>query len=171
MCLSLDVGQQRGTSSQIQNAIEVTFCQYASEIINAKTDGTQRHEKVLSRFKELWKGIYSNKICFPCMARPAENTLTCNHVFCTPCIMEHGKANEAEPSTFWVAHCPLCCEPNNINFNFKPPTAGVRAIIAEGGGVRAVVPLTFLKELENCIDLPMSISDHFDIGVGCSSGL
>lgn len=80
--------------------------------------------------------------------------------------MEHGKSAVEEQ----IDHCPLCGAFNNIGFFEKPETAGVRVLIAEGGGVRGVVPLTFLKELEDATNLPISIRDHFDVAFGSSSG-
>lgn len=84
--------------------------------------------------------------------------------------MAFGQSSDSEPWKFWVGECPLCGDPVEMSFQQKPDTAGVRAVIADGGGVRGIVPLTFLKELETAIGLPMSIQEHFDIAFGSSSG-
>ncbi|PQE15346.1 hypothetical protein CJF32_00010812 [Rutstroemia sp. NJR-2017a WRK4] len=49
-------------------------------------------------------------------------------------------------------------------------TAGIRSIIAEGGGIRGIIPLAFLKELETAIALPTGIHEYFDLAFGSSSG-
>lgn len=174
-CLQIDpfkdaYQREDASFSQLTNAIEVAFCQYALELINTGEDGALVHRKVLSRFKDIWKTMYSNRKCLACFARSPEDTLQCHHSLCTACTMAHGQSSEAEPWTFWVKTCPLCCEPNRRKFEHKPPTAGVRALIAEGGGVMAIISLSFLKELEMAIKLPMGIQEHFDIVVGTSSG-
>jgi hypothetical protein len=161
---------QQVTSSQLANAIEGAFCQYALQIINSGVDGAKLHRTVLVRFKEAWKEMRSNRDCLACLASAPENTLQCHHSICAPCTMAYGIACSGEPWTFWVELCPLCAEPNQKKFVHKPDTAGVRAVIAEGGGVRGIVPLSFLKELETAIDLPMEIREHFDIAFGSSSG-
>ncbi|CAM6002543.1 unnamed protein product, partial [Sphagnum balticum] len=48
------------------------------------------------------------------------------------------EAASGEPWTFWLEKCPLCDKPNQKKFTHKPDTAGVRAIIVEGGGVREI---------------------------------
>jgi hypothetical protein len=133
-------------------------------------DDGSLHLKVLSRFKDLLKKMHSNKTCFACLAEIAENTLSCHHAICDCCVMAHGQSSDAEPWTFFVRKCPLCGELNSNVFVQKPYTAGVRAIIVEGGGVRGIYPLTFLFELERAIDLPMGIQEHFDLACGSSSG-
>ena len=158
------------SSPQFTNAIEVAFCQYASEINNAQADEILVHQNVLLKFKELWTNLISNVTCFSCLARSPENTLECHHSLCTTCTMTYGQSAVSEPWTFFIEECPLCGKPNETRFSQKPDTAGVRALIAEGGGIRAVVPLSFLQELENAIGLPMNIQEHFDIAFGSSSG-
>lgn len=161
---------QQVTTTQLVNAIEVAFCQYAFKIINSNTNGAILHRNVLLKFKELWKGMYSNSGCLACFTANPENTLKCHHAICEPCTVAHGTVCNGEPSAYWVEDCPLCEEPNQTKFYLKPSTAGIRAIISEGGGIRGIIPLAFLKEIEMAIRLPMDIREHFDIAFGSSSG-
>lgn len=64
----------------------------------------------------------------------------------------------------------MCGELNGTYFEHKPDTAGVRILIVEGGGIRGIVPLSFLKELERAVGLSMPIQEHFDMSVANSSG-
>ena len=84
--------------------------------------------------------------------------------------MAYGEDN-AESWTFRLQKCPLCGKPNERHFEHKPPTAGIRALIVEGGGVRGIIPLLILQELEAMVNLPMRIQEHFDIVLGKSSGM
>jgi hypothetical protein len=176
ICLQIDPlkdAYQRDdlTSSQLANAIEIGFCEYAFEIIKTEVDGASVHRKVLLRFKDIWKTIRSNRNCLSCFARTPEDTLQCGHALCEPCVMQYGETSDAEPWTFWLRECPLCGEPNDRKLEHKPPTAGVRALILEGGGVRGIIPLSYLQDLETAINLPMGIQEHFDIIVANSSGM
>ncbi|CZR55716.1 uncharacterized protein PAC_05604 [Phialocephala subalpina] len=158
-------------SSQFANAVEIAFCQYAFDVIKSAAFEGDCHRKVLLRFKRLWKDFHRNLTCLACLSNVPENTLLpCSHALCTSCTKAHGKACAGEPWTFWFDACPLCGHESTNKFLLKPDTAGVRAIIAEGGGIRGVIPLAFLTEIESAIELPMSIQEHFDIAVGSSSG-
>jgi patatin-like phospholipase/acyl hydrolase len=56
----------------------------------------------------------------------------------------------------------------------KPPTAGIRILTVDGGGVRGIVPLKALLQLEEAMNHLLgysgSIQEHFDLAFGTSSG-
>ena len=52
----------------------------------------------------------------------------------------------------------------------KPPTAGVRILCIDGGGIRGVIPLEFLGLLQGDIGPECPIQDFFDMAFGTSSG-
>jgi len=157
--------------SQFAEAIEAAFSQYAIQIIRGEEWDGCLHRATLIRFKDVWATMYTNVTCLSCLARSPEDTLSCHHALCTTCTTTYGQASNAEPWTFWIDTCPLCGIINLEKFVHKPDTAGVRALIAEGGGVRGIVPLSFLSELEAVVNLPMNIGEHFDIALGSSSGM
>lgn len=82
-----------------------------------------------------------------------------------------GEELQCEAWTFQIKSCIFCGKENDKKFSLKPDTAGVRSIIAEGGGIKGIIPLSFLKELEASIGLPIGIYEHFDLAFGSSSGL
>ncbi|KAH8787540.1 acyl transferase/acyl hydrolase/lysophospholipase, partial [Hyaloscypha sp. PMI_1271] len=175
ICLKVDPFRDRNQpwdshTPQFASAVEVAFCQYAFDVIKSRSNDESIHRKALLKYKELWKGVRSTATCFSCFARSPENTLKCKHSLCSTCTIAHGISTELEPWNFRIEVCPLCEEFNGKSFSQKPNTAGVRAIILEGGGIRGIVPLSFLKDLEKYIDLPMGIQEHFDIAFGSSSG-
>jgi hypothetical protein len=56
-------------------------------------------------------------------------------------------------------------------FRFIPPTAGIRILSMDGGGIRGVVTLTILLHLERELSyLGCPLWDCFDSVVGTSSG-
>ena len=52
----------------------------------------------------------------------------------------------------------------------KPKCAGVRVLTLDGGGVRGIVELAILGELERRVGLEVSITELFDLIVGTSTG-
>ena len=52
----------------------------------------------------------------------------------------------------------------------KPPTAGVRVLSIDGGGIHGVVPLKFLQLLQGRIGPPYPVQDNFGTAYGTSSG-
>ena len=159
------------TSPQLAHSVEVAFCELVFQVINHGSESVTVHQKVLARFQDIWQQQYDNISCLSCLARAPEDTLDCHHSICTQCTRSHGTSTQLEPWVFYVKSCPLCGKPNHAPFPHKPDTAGVRAIIAEGGGIKGVIPLTFLHELQNAVGLSsVDIQEHFDIACGSSSG-
>jgi hypothetical protein len=172
-CLNLNPfgdREDQDSHTQFTRAVEIAFCQKALAVMGIGDQDGNLHRNELIRFKSVWREMYSNTTCYSCFARSPENTLDCHHSLCTQCTMTYGSSSVAEPWTFWPSNCPLCDEPNEEKFAQKPDTAGIRSIIVEGGGVRGMVPLSFLTELEAAVALPMGIQEHFDIAFGSSSG-
>ncbi|KAM3066396.1 hypothetical protein ACMFMG_012086 [Clarireedia jacksonii] len=104
------------------------------------------------------------------MARKPENNITYRHSLCDECTVAFGQEIDHHAWTFSINTCPFCGVENTRIFPLKPSTAGIRSIIAEGGGIRGIIPLAFLKELESAIALPTGIHEHFDLAFGSSSG-
>jgi hypothetical protein len=156
---------------QLTNAIEHQFCQNVLAITEGKTSAAMAHQSCLYYFREEWAEIRSATTCFGCViARRPEHTCSCGHSFCDPCLVNYGRRAPGAPWTIAVKLCPLCDVKVNKVVKLKPPTAGVRVFTADGGGVRGVVGIRWLKVLESNLRLPMPIQEHFDLVVGTSSG-
>jgi hypothetical protein len=141
-------------------------------MINSVDGGIAVYQMTLARFKDQWEGIHSNTICLSCFGRSPESSLECHHSLCVSCTRAHGKATVSEPWTFGIDKCPFCRRQNNIPFPQKPDTAGVRALVVEGGGTRGIIPLTWLEEVEKAVGLQqMNVQEHFDIAFGNSAGI
>ncbi len=158
------------SSLQLSSRIDALFCQRGLDLINDDTDSITSHKATLISFKEEWKGLRSNEDCYTCLARRPEKTLPCGHSLCELCIVCHGRSSLAEPDTVDFNECPLCGHTEAVTFKLKPPTAGVRVLSIDGGGIRGIVALRFMKELQNALKLFMPVQEHFDLAVGSSSG-
>ncbi|KAL8788264.1 MAG: hypothetical protein Q9213_001784 [Squamulea squamosa] len=64
----------------------------------------------------------------------------------------------------------LVCRNGVLQVTVKPPTAGVRIVSIDGGGVRGVVPLEFLGLLQDLVGPDCPIQSLFDLAFGTSSG-
>lgn len=71
--------------------------------------------------------------------------------------------------TYELGSCPLCSS-GWLTAALKPPTAGVRILSIDGGGIRGVVPLEFLGILQNAVGPDCLVRDLFDLAFGTSSG-
>ena len=64
----------------------------------------------------------------------------------------------------------LCGRVSYLRAELKPPTAGVRVLSIDGGGVRGIVPLEFLNALQGLLGFDMHLQHMFDLAFGTSAG-
>lgn len=58
----------------------------------------------------------------------------------------------------------------NLIAKLKPPTAGVRILSIDGGGIRGVISLEFLSLIRDSVGTKCPIQDFFGLVIGTSSG-
>ena len=121
-----------------------------------------------------WQKSKSNKTCFTCLQSVPDHALPCGHVYCENCVKEFGQPWENQRYCVSLKRCVLCQaewigEPPQI-LRLKPKCAGVRVLTLDGGGVRGIIELAILKEIEDRVGLGLPISDLFDLVVGTSTG-
>lgn len=117
-----------------------------------------------------WKEVASNSCCLCCLADRPQHNLTCGHGTCDACVRRFGRLQDEQEYCYSFATCPLCGTASTLRIILQPPTAGLRVLSVDGGGVRGVVPLQFLKLLQHAIGRAGQIQDYFDIGFGVSAG-
>ena len=147
------------------------YCRQISENVRDSIDSAAAHRAVLAQFSSHWKSIYNYKSCFACTVRGAENTLSCRHSLCDPCVMIHRRTTPLDdPWKFTLDKCPLCQGPNTIKFTIKPYTAGIRGLSIDGASGDDIAH--FLTALQDKLRLTFStLQEYFDIVVGAGSGL
>jgi patatin-like phospholipase/acyl hydrolase len=66
--------------------------------------------------------------------------------------------------------CPICHVNNKLIVDLKPPTAGARLLVLDGGGIRGIFTILAIRALDAVRKLPYPIYDDFDLAIGTSSG-
>ena len=120
-----------------------------------------------------WHSAKSNKTCFTCLQSVPDHALPCGHVFCEKCVVDFGQSSENQRSCIEMTCCVLCLSHRSKQpqtFRLKPKLAGVRVLTLDGGGVRGIVELAILAEIERRVGLDIPIRDMFDLIVGTSTG-
>lgn len=114
--------------------------------------------------------VKTNQCCLYCIAAKPEHVLACGHSICDNCVRIFGEADKELEHCYNIGACILCKEPTNLKVVLKPPTAGVRILSVDGGGVRGIVPLEFLHLLQQKLGAQCKVQDMFDLAVGTSAG-
>ncbi|KAM0209837.1 hypothetical protein ACHAQD_011014 [Fusarium lateritium] len=129
------------------------------------------HQDQMCRHKDKWSLIRSDDTCLCCLRRRPQYCLPCRHVFCELCITSFYQPKDTDAYLFDLDVCLLCgASAEGRRIRIRPDTATARVLSLDGGGVRAVVPLEFLRALEELVGLPCPIQRHFDVVFGTSSG-
>ncbi|KAI9861482.1 MAG: hypothetical protein M1824_002374 [Vezdaea acicularis] len=109
----------------------------------------------------------SHSSCLCCLMGSPEHSLPCGHILCTACVKNFGRP--VSKTIVEIAACPLEHEVSEwdptYTISIKPPSAGVRILTLDGGGVRGVVELEFLSLLQQQLpEIPIRL--FFDLIVG-----
>ncbi|KIW86673.1 uncharacterized protein Z519_12728 [Cladophialophora bantiana CBS 173.52] len=130
------------------------------------------HLTNIQRHKDRWSQIYSEVTCFCCTSRTPQYRFPCGHLVCETCVQIFGKVTPSEPWTYRVNCCFLCGEEwtMEVIVTVKAPTRGVSILCLDGGGTRAIIPLTLMKRIQERTGLPIPIQKYFKLVAGVSSG-
>ncbi|KAF1956454.1 hypothetical protein CC80DRAFT_516035 [Byssothecium circinans] len=115
----------------------------------------------------------SHTVCFCCLCEPPEHALPCGHVLCSQCIRTYGQ--QRSKMEIELQGCPLETMQTNPmyqswRFHLKPESAGVRILTLDGGGIRGIVELEVLRQIQRELGDKLSLQCFFDLIVGTSTG-
>ncbi|KAH9873410.1 hypothetical protein IAQ61_004033, partial [Plenodomus lingam] len=101
-----------------------------------------------------------------------EKVLVCGHALCDTCIRIFGIRSRSDGNQYTLPECILCgVNYRSSTFRFVPPTAGIRILSVDGGGVRGVIPLRYLQHLDGLLaPFGGKVNDFFDFVCGTSAG-
>lgn len=114
--------------------------------------------------------IATSHTCLLCLSHPPQHPLPCGHAYCDVCAAWYGSPVEGAEYEYSVRRCALCQMSTDILVRVLPPTASVRAITIDGGGVRAIMPLRFLGYMQKILGPGCLVQDMVDVAFGTSGG-
>ncbi len=148
---------------------ETLAAQFRAVETNMQSSALLRAEGLKLDSKYL-KQLRTHLTCLNCLRRRPEHVLSCGHAICDICLQIFGSNLEGQESCFRVNECAICSQEVSVIGRVKPVTAGPRILSIDGGGTRGVVPLEFLRLLQNVIGPALPVQDLFDQAFGTSSG-
>ncbi|KAI1773204.1 FabD/lysophospholipase-like protein [Hypoxylon cercidicola] len=131
------------------------------------------------RLNELYSNVLgaatdyvSYSACLCCLRELPECALPCGHVLCFPCVQIYGIRTSR--TTIEISRCPLhvrdlISSPPWV-VTTKPRYAGSRVLCLDGGGIRGVIQLQVLMEIEKVLGPELPIQLFFDLIVGTNTG-
>ncbi len=152
--------------------LETHLVKVFSELSSTNAPTTKNvHLSNLAAIRQYTKQIHTNRTCLCCLLRSPEKRLICGHTLCNTCIRTFGSRSRDAKYRFTLDACLLCQLDVNRTFDLLPPTAGIRVLTIDGGGVRGMVPLVVLRQIEMAfLKLSVSLIDMFDLVCGSSAG-
>lgn len=129
------------------------------------------HLRTLEHHGTYLSGADFDANCMGCLAGRWDVLLPCDrHGFCNACLRSLD-VEWRRTCTARVPRCPVCrVDFEDFQSRIRPPAATGRALALDGGGVRGVVQLRILGQLEEEIGLDLPIQDFFDLVIGTSVG-
>lgn len=131
------------------------------------------HVQYLKHLRPYTASLQSRKTCLCCLHKVPEKVLSCGHCICDNCVRILGKPKREERHSFELGQCPLCGQQHADGpLRFLLPTAGIRLLALDGGGVRGIIPLIILSYVEEWLrPLGMPLSGVLDYVCGTSAGI
>lgn len=138
----------------------------------ASKSPTVLHLAQLKTLKPMFARFKSHSTCFCCLMRMPEKVFSCGHSVCDICIQTFGTPSKNQKYVFELPRCLFCGTAlERTEFQYIPPTAGIRLLSIDGGGIRGVISLIHLSHFENLLSkFHCSVRDTFDLAVGTSAG-
>ncbi|KAK3996362.1 hypothetical protein QBC44DRAFT_403535 [Cladorrhinum sp. PSN332] len=164
-------------SGQYQSSYDPeTYQQLWDEIGKIRGQDSDLIVETLARAASL-SGVYKIKkqrTCLACLSNAPTNMLPCKenqHGICEDCIRRYA-GSKRHQSIVKLNRCPLGCHLAQTPWSIrvKPKTAGPRVLALDGGGIRGIIQLAILLEIERAIGLQIPIQEFFDLVIGTGSG-
>jgi hypothetical protein len=127
----------------------------------------QIRKEVFQSQKSVWCDVKMNHVCLFCLRRPPEHMMPCRHTLCDTCACIFRQRSHGAEYHFNLACCPLCLKQFSFIVRVLPPTKGPTILVLNGGGIRGVVTLGFLKAPEEEI---RALRGAFNLTVRTSVG-
>ncbi|EED22741.1 conserved hypothetical protein [Talaromyces stipitatus ATCC 10500] len=141
--------------------VESFFASFASRITRFHRPVDLRR-RILGYNLGTWAPLKTNLTCLYCLLRGTCEVLPCGHAICDVCIRRFAAPGAGE-YLFRLETCDLCQSTFTYTVRQVPPTQRPNILVLDGGGVRGIVTLGYLRELA-------SLRNWFQLVVGTSVG-
>ena len=116
--------------------------------------------------------VVNHGVCYFCLMSQPDHFLPCGHVLCSQCALDCGSPSGQDFIN--LRRCPLHelgsgYFQSPLYIYVQPSKAGVRILALDGGGVRGIVQLAILEQLEEAL-APLPVQAFFDLVLGTSTG-
>ncbi|KAH0542474.1 hypothetical protein FGG08_003145 [Glutinoglossum americanum] len=161
----------RDVLARFMKLVRVHFEQLYKSLAFTSTTASRSHRLRLLDLKTQLSAFRSHTTCLCCLMRMPEKVFTCGHGLCDTCVQVFGTALKREPYSYLINLCLLCGANNrNRKFRYQPPTAGLRILCLDGGGIKGIIPLVVLVHIQQELGIDCLFQDLFDSVYGTSSG-
>jgi hypothetical protein len=150
--------------------LKAIFSRFCAELDKETLTAVELHKRNLQAIPIDWNTVHSSQLCLYCLFRKPEHSLRCGHALCESCICRFGTKRQQMEHLYSVSQCLLCQSKSELVLRLKPPTAGSRLLVLDGGGIWGIFTLQILRALDQYRKLPYPIYDEFDLMLGTSTG-
>lgn len=151
-------------------SIESQLVQAHACMLERRVSAWEAHARLLQELQPLLGRIFSNRTCLSCLLCSPQHPLACGHAICDRCVTRCGSPQPRAESVYLMERCPLCQQPCAGCVTLLPPTAAVRALAMDGGGIRGVVTLQILRAMQDLLGPTCRLPGLFDVAFGTSAG-
>ncbi|KAH7393734.1 patatin-like phospholipase-like protein [Cadophora sp. MPI-SDFR-AT-0126] len=157
-----------GSIRMIEDSFSELFVTLSSRPSNKAVD---LHHQFFLDLHHDWRAFQLDGTCLTCLRRTPRYRLPCGHCICLNCVRDFGILNEHDPWLLELESCIFCnISTSGMVIKDLPPTAGLRLLTFDGGGVRGLATLQYLQCLQEEIGLPYPVQENFDVVFGTSIG-
>ncbi|RPA78867.1 FabD/lysophospholipase-like protein [Ascobolus immersus RN42] len=181
---SIAVGQDEEELGRIYDLIYSSYMELSASC-SSELDPTSKNEAqvagerhrvhVLRHFFRRFSTFFSPTLCLVCIGQRSKYPLECGHAICERCLKCFGSS---ENGVFYsLRDCPICS-----TVGYKPPPnepcvfsvslneVAPCVLSLDGGGVRGIIQIEALSEIQKAIGLGVPVIEFFDLVVGTSCG-
>ncbi|KAK1574621.1 uncharacterized protein LY79DRAFT_364130 [Colletotrichum navitas] len=112
--------------------------------------------------------------CFWCLKHVPTERLSCGHWICEPCLLEISERDSCDNRLYIVRHCHRHSRIRELDPALEylrlPSTLGRRLLSLDEGGVRSIVQLAILNEIQQELGRELPLQHCFDLVGGTGSG-
>lgn len=151
---------------EIENSLVTLF----NTMVSGDESAAQIHRYNIAPLKANWTTAKLSFTCVWCLRRCWKHPLSCGHRPCDSCVREYGEQCLGSDCEFIITQCIVCEGRPYLKARIKPPTAGVRLMSIDGGGIRGIIPLGNLSSVQEVLGEELPILNFFEFIIGTSSG-